>query len=354
MNPLRTAVIGVGVGQLHIESYQELPNVELTAICDSNPLRLAEIGDRYGIAKQYTDYAELYRSGLVDAVSIALPNNLHAPAAVTALDAGLHVLCEKPLADGVAAGEKIVKATEQAVGQFMICLNRRYRPDIQWMKGIVQSGKLGHIYQVNAGWIRETGIPGRGWFINKKAAGGGPLIDLGVHMLDLVMFLLGYPEPLTVSGSVQSAFGPRNLKVWNRPGETLSNYDVEDSAVAFVRLDNGTTLNLETSWASHGKPGMDDFFVTLLGTEGSIHLYVANYARQDTLTYYTEIDGIPVTTRPHIISQKSDHYYAVAEFVDCVHSNRPSPAPAAQGLVIMQIIEAIYRSAEQSKEVSLR
>jgi predicted dehydrogenase len=353
MKPLKTAVIGVGVGRLHIESYQELPGAELVAICDSNPARLAEIGDRFGVTQQYTDFKQLYQSGSVDAVSIALPNSLHAPAAIAALKAGLHVLCEKPLADQASSGKQIMAAVEQASGNFMICLNRRYRPDVQWMKQQVESGRLGHIYQVNAGWVRETGIPGRGWFVSKQAAGGGPLIDLGVHMLDLVMWLLGYPKPLTVSGNVQAMFGPRNLKTWNWPGESLTSYEVEDSAVAFIRLENNTILNLETSWASHAKPGMDDFFVTLMGTEGSIHLYVANYTGENTLTQFTELNGAPVTIKPHIVNQKSDHYYAVAEFVDSVRNNLPSPAPAAEGLTILQIIEAIYQSADQGREVTL-
>jgi predicted dehydrogenase len=353
MKPLKTAVVGAGVGRLHIESYQSLPYVEAVALCDNDTARLSELADRYGVPLRYTDYEQLFQSGEVDAVSIALPNNLHAPVAIAALQAGLHVLCEKPLAENVAAGQRIVEVAARSPGKFMICYNRRYRPDVLWMKRHLSTGRLGRIYQVNAGWIRETGIPGRGWFINKQAAGGGPLIDLGVHMLDLVMWLLDYPQPLTISGSTQAGFGPRNLKAWLRHGQPISTYEVEDSALAFIRLDGGITVNLEASWASHGKPGLDDFYVTLLGTEGSIHFYVANYAKHDTLTLYTEIDGVPVTTRPHISFQESEHYLAVAQFVNCVQQDLPSPAPAAEGLVIMQMIEAIYRSAEQGREISL-
>ncbi len=355
MSNLRAGVVGAGVGHIHLKGYQMLPNVDVVALCDADPARLQEIGDRYNVPQRFTDYRELFASGEIDMVSIALPNSLHAPVSIAALEAGLHVLCEKPLAENVAAGQKIVDAAAGASSKFMICFNRRYRPDVRWMKQALDAGQLGRVYQVKAGWVRETGIPARtGWFTSKQMAGGGPLIDLGVHILDLVLWLLDYPEPLTISGDVQANFGPRSQKVWHTPGSRLTSYQVEDSATAFIRLADGISLNLETSWASHGRPGMDDFYLTLLGTEGTIELVVKNYASEGTLTMYTEINGVPVTTRPNIVGEKADHLYAVAEFTRCIREDLPPTASAEQGLVIMRVIDAIYRSAEARREIDLQ
>jgi predicted dehydrogenase len=222
------------------------------------------------------------------------------------------------------------------------------------MKQLIEGGKLGQIYQVKAGWIRETGIPARtGWFTNKKLSGGGPLIDLGVHMLDMVMWLLGYPAPLTVTGDIKANFGVRGHKVWHTPGDQMPTFEVEDLALAFIRLANQVSLSLETSWASHARPGMDDFFVTILGTEGTVELYVANYTNKETLTLYTEVNGTPVTIRPNLHFEQSDHIFAVAEFIKCIKQNLPPTATAEQGLTIMNIIDAIYQSAALGREVVL-
>ena len=216
-------------------------------------------------------------------------------------------------------------------------------------------GRIGQIYQVKVGWIRETGIPGwTGWFSDKQIAGGGSLIDLGVHMLDSALWLLDYPTPLTVSGDVHAKFGPAGLKTWLKPNQTARHaFAVEDTALAFIRLANDISLILETSWASHAKPGLDDFYITLMGTRGSLELYVANYAGEDTVTFYTEIDGAPVTVKPHIVGSATDHIYAVGEFVRCIQEDRPPPASAADGLMVMRIIDAIYQSATSNREVAM-
>ena len=353
---LRVGIVGVGIGRTHLRGYQELPNeVEIVALCDLNETRLNEVGDAYQIPLRYTDFNQLFTSGQIDAVSICLPNSLHAPVSIAALEAGLHVLCEKPLAENSISGQKIVEAAARAPGKFMMCFNRRYRLDVQWIKTALKAGALGKIYQVKSGWVRETGIPGRGsWFTSKELAGGGSLIDLGVHMLDAVMWLLDYPEPLTVSGDVQANFGSRYLKTW---GDVLSQqkipFTVEDSATAFIRLAGGINLTLETSWASHARPGMDDFFITLMGTQGTIELYVTNYAAENTLTFYTEVSGVPVVTRPAVKGVPSDHSYAIAEFVKSIKEDKVPEASAAQGLTIMKIIDAIYQSAEAKREISV-
>jgi predicted dehydrogenase len=353
-SPLKIGVVGAGIGRFHLNGYKTLTDeVEIVALCDANPAKLEEVANTYEVPQRYTDYNKLFTSGQIEAVSLGLPNHLHAPASIAALEAGLHVLCEKPLAESVAAGQQIVKAVSGAKSKFMICFNRRYRLDVRWLRQVLDQGLLGRVYQIKAGWVRETGIPGwGGWFLDKTKSGGGPLIDLGVHMLDAVLWILDYPDPLTVSGSIQANFGPRQLKTWQAP-EIPWPYTVEDSALAFIRLKGGVTLNLEASWASHARPGMDDFYITLMGTEGTAELYVANYATENTLTLYTEIGGKPVTIKPAVKLAKSDHEPAVAEFVRCIRADTPPTASVEQGLTVMKIIEAVYHSAELGREVSL-
>lgn len=352
-SPVRVGIVGAGIGRIHAETYQKLiDQAEVVALCDADEARLQEVADKFEIPERYTDYAAMFNSQKIEAVSICLPNFLHAPVTTAALEAGLHVLCEKPLAENSAAGQKIVEAAAKAPGKFMMCFNRRYRTDVRWMKKVLDEGTLGQVYQVKAGWIRETGIP-RGWFANREMAGGGPLIDLGVHMLDVVMWLLDYPTPLTVSGDVQINFGRRGLKSWYFDPKVAKAFSVEDSATAFIRLAGGAALTLETSWASHARPGKDDFFVTLHGTEGAIEWYVANYATEDTLALHSEVGGVPVTTRPLVKGVRFDHEYAIAEFVRCIIEDSEPTATAEQGQTIMEVIDAIYRSAELGREVAL-
>lgn len=353
MSKLKVGVVGAGIGRRHLQGYSQLPDaVEIAAICDVDEARLKEIGDMFSVPLRYTNVYDFIQSGEIEAVSVCLPNNLHAPISIAALEAGLHVLCEKPIADSVAGAQKIVEAAAVASGKFMVCYNRRYRPDVLWMKAALSQGVLGQVYQVKTGWVRETGIPGwGGWFTSKELAGGGVLIDLGVHMLDLALWILDYPQPLTVSGSVLANFGPRQAKSWRRRSGQPGPFSVEDLALAFIRLSSGATLSLETSWASHSRPGMDDFYLTLQGTHGTVEYYVANYATEDTLTLYTEINGAPVVTRPAIQSgTMSDHDYAVAEFVKCIREDSVPDASAEQGLTIMKVIEAIYQSAQAGQE----
>ena len=355
MSRLKIGVVGVGIGRIHLEAYRTLTDsVEIVAACDLNENRLNQIADEYNIPLRYNDYLALFSSGQIEAVSICLPTSLHAPVSIAALEAGLHVLCEKPLAENTQMGQKIVEAAAKAPGKFMICFNRRYRPDVQWIKALIDEGGLGQIYQIKTGWVRETGIPGwTAWFTDKQIAGGGPLIDLGVHMLEAAMWLLNYPRPQTVSGDVRANFGQHGRKTWLRPGDAdiRHAFNVEDSATAFIRLEGDISLNLEASWASHTKPGKDDFFMTVMGTEGTVELYVPNYATEDTLKLYTELGGRPVTIQPHVSRSRTDHGYAITEFVKCIQQDLPPTASAEDGLTISKMIDAIYKSSDLKREV---
>ena len=353
----KAAVIGVGVGLAHAKGYIANPNAELIAVCDMDADRLRERGDQLGIARemQFSDYNDLLKLPELDVVSIALPNYLHAPVALAAFQAGKHVLCEKPLACTASEAAAMVSEAHAQDRTLMVCFNYRFRDDARWLLGMRDAGRMGSIYYARAGWLRNTGIPGfGGWFTTREKSGGGPLIDLGVHILDLTLWMMGYPRPVSVSGQTFAKFGPQRRKAWGSKAPTgPGGFDVEDLAAGFVRFENGAALQIETSWAAQTKPGRDDYFVNLFGTEGGAELYVANYTDRDTLNFFTEDCGQPVVIKPSIVNRAGGHELAVDHFVDCVRSGRPVESTGEQGLALMRIIDALYESSETGKEVRL-
>lgn len=350
---VKVAVIGMGVGMAHARGYLACPDAELIAICDADPTRLRERGDQLGVPRemQFSDVSEVLALPGLDAVSIGLPNYLHAPVAIQAFEAGKHVLCEKPLATSQAEAELMVEAAKASGKMLMVCFNYRFRDDARWLLKQRNDGKLGNIYFARSGWVRCSGIPGMGgWFTQKATAGGGPLIDLGVHILDLTLWLMGYPKPVSVSGATFAAFGPRDMKCGTRKGPAP--FDVEDLAAGFVRFENGAALQIEASWASHTRPNRDEYFINLFGTEGGCELDVNNYTDRDTVSFYSESGGVPVAIKPHIIT-RGGHERAVAHFVECIQTNTPPEASGEQGLTLMRIIDGLYESARSGQEVRL-
>lgn len=365
---LRTAVIGAGWGRMHIEAYQACADTVPVAICDADPHRLAERQRQYNIAHGYTDYRELLDQPDIDAVSIALPNDLHLPVAVAALQAGKHVLCEKPLAINATAAAEIIAVAREYRRKLMVCFNYRYRPDAQWLKRLIDEGRFGRIYATRTGWLRNSGIPNLGsWFTRKAQSGGGPLIDLGTHMLDLVLWLLDYPAVRTVSAVSFAEFGPHGRKVYVRRSQATDprtreqapqSFDVEDMIMALIRFADGRALQLEINWAAHTHAGRDDYFLTLYGTDAGADLYVANYAPTDTVVFHSDPGGAMSSTRPVFrqqsrISLPSGHDSLVDHFARCILDDlEPSPG-GAEGLALARLIDTIYASAALGHEITL-
>lgn len=361
------AVIGLGVGMAHCKGYQTNPDADLVAICDIDPIRLKERGDFLGVADEnrYLYYQDMLKRDDIDVVSVALPNYLHMPVTLDAFKAGKNVLCEKPISTTVENALKMV-AESQATGlQLMVCFNYRFREDVVWLKQMRDAGKFGDIYYARAGWQRNTGIPGfGGWFTTKSMSGGGPMIDLSVHVMDMTLSMMGYPNPISVSGATFAKFGPRGQKASggsfgvkeadskdSKPASTT--FDVEDLATGFVRFDNGAVLSVETSWATHSKPGKDDYFITWYGTEGGADLYVGNYTDRDTVMFYNEEAGQPVAIKPNIVNRAAPHTLATAHMVESLKNNTPVTATGQQGTTLVKIIQGLYESAQTGREVRL-
>jgi predicted dehydrogenase len=353
---LRVGVIGAGIGAIHLAAYAQLPDVEIVALAGLDDDRVRRVAAEYNVPRSYREYEQLLAAPDIDAVSICLPNALHAPVSIAALRAGKHVLVEKPLARTPDEGREIVAAAREHDRVLMVSFDKRFRGDVQWIKQYIDSGGVGKIYYAKAHWMRRAGIPRLGsWFVSKEQAGGGPLIDLGVHVLDIAMYLMGEPTPTAVSANTYAEFGPRGLHGWaggRWSTDEKNRYEVEDLATAFIRLDGGATLLLEASWATHSSVG-DDFGVTLYGTEGGVELMVRNYTYDDTVRVYTDIAGMPTDLAPKIAKGAGGHTEVIERFVAAIlHGGVASPSPA-EGLLRAEVLDACYRSAAEGREVRL-
>ena len=221
---------------------------------------------------------------------------------------------------------------------------------------MVQSGKLGEIYHVDVAWRRETGIPGWGLFGSKAASGGGALIDLGVHVIDLAMWMMDFPAVKTVSGQTRSLFGPKGRKTWklSESQSIPSQFDVDDGAVALLRLANGASMALNITWAEHAQPQEDMFRVEVQGTEGSAVLHVRNYKNDDTLRFYTELEGEAVTVIPGVrFGAAQGHEAMIKHLTESIQKGEKPATSGEQGLMGVQILEALYQSADTGREVVL-
>lgn len=352
LEKLRVGVVGLGwAGNRHLEGYAALPGVEITALAGLEADRLAELGREFDIPHLYSDYEELVARDDLDVVSVCTPNHLHEPITVAALGRGKHVLCEKPLARDTAEAERMVRAAVDADRVLHVAFNHRQRGDVQVLKRFVDDEHMGRLYHVKATWMRRTGIPGMGsWFTSRHMAGGGPLIDLGVHVLDIALYLLGEPEVKAVSAATYAELGPRGRGFSGTKKTGVgSAYEVEDLATAFLRLADGGTLNLEASWAVYGGAS-DDFGVTLYGTTGGAEINVRNYSWRDTLKIYTDTGGVPAILSPEV-PKGEGHMAVVRNFVEAVRAEDVDHAPALAGLRRVRVIDACYRSALEGREL---
>jgi predicted dehydrogenase len=347
MAPLRVGVVGLGwAGRTHAESFQAIPDAEVVAIAGKEADLAASVASRLGIPNTYPDWTDMLDAGGLDVVSVAAPNALHMPIAVAAMKAGLHVLCEKPLAVNVEQAEQMVACAEETDRVLETVFNHRNRGDMALLRRIVGEGGLGDIYYAKAAWMRRRNYEIRGWFANKEAAGGGPLIDLGVHMLDMLLTLLGEPEVTRVSGSTYASLAPKWLQAQGRDPAT---WQVEDLATGTLHTADGATLLLEASWAVHGPYADDDMSIHLHGTEGGASVRVQDYVTGPVRIYH-DVVGQP-TESVVLPGTSTGHATVVEEFVEVVRSGGWDQHRGQTGLVRSRIISALYESARVGAEV---
>ncbi|BCW64544.1 Gfo/Idh/MocA family oxidoreductase [Arthrobacter sp. StoSoilB22] len=356
---LKVGVVGIGwAGQQHLKAYSNIDGVEIVAVAGMEADLLAQLKEEYSIPHAFARWEDMIELEGLDAVSVAVPTFLHAPIAIASLGRGLHVLSEKPLARNAVEGQQMVDAARKAGRVLDVAFNHRRRGDIQALKEVIDAGTLGRPYYAKASWLRRQGIPMLGsWFTNPKLAGGGPLADIGVHVLDYSLHLLGEPKVLAVSASTHSELGPRGLG--GNARYTASNsshkFEVEDFASAFLRLEGGGTLILEAGWATY-RDERDLMDFTVYGTDGGADLRSVGASENPVadVHVFTEKDGenadFEVVAEPGRAHQAVvDDFIAAVRGGETVWGSHDGSLALSRALVL----DACYKSALEQREVVL-
>lgn len=344
---VRIGVIGAGgIAQgAHLPGYATIPDLcEVVALADINEETLKTAAGKFGVQHTFTDYRKLLEMDEVDAVSVCTPNYVHMDPTLAAFKAGKHVLCEKPIAMNAREAAKMVEAGRKAKRNFMVGYNTRFEPRSQLLKKYIQAGDLGEIYYARAQALRRRGIPGWGVFIDKAKQGGGPLIDIGVHILDLTLWLMGHPKPVAASGVTYAKFGHRSDIVGFLGQWDYKNFTVEDFASALIRLENGATVVLEASFVANIPE--DVWNSTLCGTEGG--------ATTNPFTVVREAHRSLQVFKPETPSQNiNSHHAEMKHFVESILNGTEPLTTGEHGLMVSQIMDAIYESSEKGREVKI-
>ena len=352
MEKIKVAVIGTGsISNEHIGAYLKNPDVELYAFCDINPVQLQKMAEKYGIKRTFTDVHEMLKLKEIDAVSVCTWNSAHAPCAIAALNAGKHVLCEKPMATSAEEARAMKEAAEKNGKLLMIGFVRRYGNDCRVLKDFIASDYFGDFYYAKATYLRRNGNPG-GWFGDKSRSAGGPLIDLGVHVIDLTRYLMGNPKPVSVYGATfQKLLNRPNIKSQKDYTSVSSSEkdicDVEDLASAMIRYDNGAVLSIEASFSLNIKK--DEGKIELFGTKGGAKL-------DPELEMYTEInDYLADVSLDYPTALSFDGLFAneINHYISCIKDGVSCKSPAEDGIAIMEILDAVYESSRTGHEVIL-
>lgn len=347
---VKFGIIGAGgIAQISAREIAAHPKAEIVAICDSNRERLQKLGKAQGVKTLFSDSKELILSNDVDAIYIAVPNAFHAPLAEAALDAGKHVILEKPFALNFREASAVADAMKRSGKLFMLGMNQRFATGSQKIKSLVSSGALGDVYHAKAFWLRRTGIPRLGtWFGSKDLAGGGALLDIGVHVLDLALYLMDNFVPEAVSGATYTRFGNRGLGEggWGRSERENITFDVDDFASAIVKLQGGATLALDASWALH-QGHTNQMNVNLFGTEAGASVYPAELYRFGTYPGEYHVVQNPGVDMVYSHTSRFDN------FINALLDEEEPCVTIEQALAVQSIIDAIYESAKTGKETRL-
>jgi predicted dehydrogenase len=334
------------MGRAHIRGYQSHPGAEVVAAADPDAARLQQAADELRVPARYADPLEMLRKEDLDVVSVATPNKFHLPLALAAFRAGCHVLCEKPMALDAAQGRRMVAAARAARRRLMINFSFRFTEQAWALKQQVDAGILGDVYFGRTVWHRRRGLPRfGGWFGIKALSGGGPLIDLGVHRLDLALWLMGYPQPAWVLGGAWSPIASRLARAQG------VRFDCEDLACGMIRFRNGAVLEVEASWAANIAE-RELMETRLLGTKAGLVQRNRNEGYEFEAEIHLERDGAQYDMKLHppVPGAASAYYH----FIDCIRNDRPHVATGEEGVTVMEILDAIYASAKHGRPVRMR
>lgn len=348
---LKVAVIGVGgIAKAHMPGWAASPHAEVVAGSDVSEAALKTWGADNKITRLVTDPAELIRDPDIHIIDVCTPNNYHASLTRAALEAGKHVICEKPLAPTPAEIRELIGVRDRSKRLLMTAQHMRFGSQARALKREIETGALGEVYHARSWMLRRAAAPTRPGFIMKKHSGGGPCIDIGVHVLDMTLWMMNHPKPVAVTGVARKELCGKvgAFSIWGGP--IPKEMDVEDFAAAFVRFDNGATLVLEVSWLLHhdtqGKG--EDFQVWLYGRDGGAHFPSCKLLSTNNTTQQLidrELKYFPGLPEAHALE--------CMEFAQAIVDGKPSPVPPEQSLIVQTILDGLYRSQDSGKEVRL-
>lgn len=334
-DPVRVGLVGAGaIAQIsHLPALARIPGVKVVALCDVDQGKARRVASRYNVPRTTVSFEELAGLDDVDAVDICLPNHLHAPAALAALGAGKHVLCERPFSRSSREASEMVAAAGKAGRVLMSGFNSRFREDVTVLKRFVAGGEIGNVFYAKTGWLMQSSTwSGEGWRKKKQYAGGGVLLDLGIQMLDTTLWLLDLPRVTAVSASAHP-----------RPdGDRL-----ESTASAHLRLAGGGSVTVEVSWSLLME--RDFAYVNLFGDKGAALL--------NPLRLHKEMHGSLVNVTPNLTSPRNTYKLSyeneIRHFVECIRTGARPLSPGEDAVQMLQLLEALYRSVEEGREVEL-
>lgn len=365
---LQVGVIGCGgiANQKHFPALtSQADKCEIVAFCDILIERAEEAAKKYGIdgAKVYKDYNDLLSDPEIDVVHVCTPNVSHCPITVAAFGAGKHVLCEKPMAATTEDAKKMMDAWKKSGKKFTIGYQNRFRPDAQMLKRTCEEGKLGEVYFAKAHAVRRRAVPTWGVFPDKSKQGGGPLIDIGTHALDITLWCMDNYKPVSVMGSVFEKLGhlPEAVEGNMFGPWDPETYEVEDSAFGFIKMENGATIFLESSWALNVKDSREAA-TTLCGTKAGAEM-VGGMSSEGYDLVINETTG-GVLTEEHISQKGEVAFFAEADdrneaakecrqWMEAILNDTEPLVKPEQAFVVTQILDAIYKSAAEGKEIKL-
>jgi len=345
---LRVGIIGAGgIANAHVAELKKMPEVELVAATDNSEAMRTKAIEDWGCVAAYDDWKKMLSESKLDAVSVCTPNFLHLQPTLDALNAGCHVLVEKPIAMDAKEGTRMVKLAEEKGLNLTIAFQQRFAPETQMIKRAVDAGTLGDIMVARVHAMRRRGIPNWGVFGQKKLQAGGPMIDIGVHAMEMAHYAMGLPKPVSASGNVWTYMG-------NKPSEVVSSwpnwdyktYDVEDLAVGLIRFENGAIMMVESSFAAHIGPEDEVMRFELIGTKGG--------AKSSPAALYYDRDGTMLNVTPGFLQRNEVFKIKMTNWVNVCLGKTEDQSPATHGLMIQKMIDGIYASAAKGREVLIK
>ena len=333
MEKTKIGIIGLGgIAQLvHLPNFTKMSNVIVTSVSEINKNRLNTIADKFNIPERYVDYKELLEKSDIDAVIIATPTSTHKEVAIACLKAKKDILVEKPLARTYAEAKPIVDAAKKNKKKMMVGMNLRFRPDAMILRSILNSGELGDPFYIKCTWVRRQSSTEK-WFTQKVESGGGVIIDLGISLLDLSLWLLDYPPVESVS--TQCFY--QNIK------------NVEDTAISFLRCKGSPVISIENSWSMQVEK--DIFNLIVYGTKGTASL---NPFRVYKKLEEQFIDLTPSQTESALSAFKKSYQNELKSFIGAVRGLNPIVSSGDEALSRMKVVDAMYQSAKQKTEIKI-